>query len=244
MKRLLAPIGAAVLAVSPALAYAQEAPDPASLDAAKRTVDYVFPSGTYARIMDKTMDMVTGQFMDAAMQMPLRDLAAIGGLSEEELAEVGDGTLKEMMLLLDPHYEERMDMTMRTMMGEMGTLMTQFEPSIREGLASAYAKRFTPAQLGELNAFFATPTGGAYAADSFVIFMDPDVMSKMQEFMPVMMKEMPAIMKKVEAATAQLPKPRRFKDLSKAERKQMSDLLGIPEEELGKSGGSGLEPAG
>lgn len=232
------------LGVAPALAQettaASAAPQPATpvdatrLATARRTVDYVFPSGSYARIMNGAMSGMMDRMMDSVGKMPLRDLAALGNLSQDKVGKLGDGTLKEIMAIYDPHYQERTQLGMRAMTGELVKLMTRFEPAIRDGLAQAYARRFTVAQLEELNRFFATPTGTAYAADSFAIFMDPEVMSKMTELMPEIMKEMPALMAKMTEATASLPAPREFNDLSAAERQKLATLLGVSEEELGR----------
>ena len=100
------------------------------------------------------------------------------------------------------------------------------------GLASAYAGRFDTKQLQEMNAFFATPTGRAYAADSYIVMMSPEVMSKMQGLVPRLMKEMPAVIEKVKAATASLPEPRKYADLTNAERDKLAALLGISRKEL------------
>ena len=89
--------------------------------------------------------------------------------------------------------------------------------------------------------FFATPTGKAYAADSMIIFMDPEVMSKMTTMMPEMMKQMPAITAKLKEATAGLPPPRRAEDLTPAQRKRLAVLLGVPEEAIGEPRDYGLE---
>lgn len=239
-------LGAApALAQQPAPA-AAAAPVDAALDsgrlaAARITVDYVFPDGTYARIMDKTMDMVMSSMMDSVGKMSLRDVAAMGGMNEQQLAGVGTGTLNELMTIYDPAYERRMQATMKVMMGEMGTMMTRFEPAIRAGLAQAYARRFSADQLAEMNRFFATPTGKAYAAEAMVIFMDPAVMEKMQEFLPVLTRQMTAIMQKVQAATADLPRPRKPEDLSEAEKRRIAELLGTAAGGTGRD--QGLVPA-
>ena len=63
--------------------------------------------------------------------------------------------------------------------------MVKVEPFYREGLARAYAKHFDAAELAEINAFFATPTGNRYAATSMGMYMDPQLMAEIPDMMPV-----------------------------------------------------------
>lgn len=214
--------------------------DPARLAAARQTVDYVFPPGTYARVMNGTMDRIMDTMMDSMVRMPVKSFAGMTGLDTSKL---GSGTLAEIMQIYDPAYKQRMQITTRTMMGDMIGMMTQFEPDIREGLAQAYAAKFEAKQLAEMNAFFATPTGKAYAADSYVIMMSPQVMERMQAFMPKMMQQMPAMVEKVKAATANLPAPRKYSELSEAEKGQLARLLGISRTDLDKRETKGAAPA-
>lgn len=219
-----------VLAAEPAPAAASA--DPARLAAAKQTVDYLWPLGTYARMMNGTMDKMMDSILDSTMQLPVKDLAGIGGVDTDQL---GTASLAQIMEIYDPAYKERMRLGTRTMMTEMSGMMTEFEPDIRDGLAGAYAARFDAKQLGELNAFFATPTGKAYAADSYIIMMSPEVMAKMQAFMPRMMEKMPGIVEKVKAATESLPKQRTYAELSTAEKDKLAKLLGVSRKDLDKS---------
>lgn len=228
-------VAATTLFCAPAQAQEMRDIEPARLEAATSTIGYIFPPGTYARIMDRTMNSIMDTMMDSVGDLPMRDLARMGGLDSEELEGLGEGTLKEMLSIIDPAYDERMRVTMQVVSKEMTGLMDKFEPAFRDGLARAYAKRFTVQQLSELNAFFATPTGNAYATESMVIMTDPEVIQKMTEIMPLMMKEMPDIGKKLVDATAGLPKPRRPEDLSPAEKQRLSELLGVPVEKIGQS---------
>lgn len=244
MRPVLAAAGAAFLALSmPALA-AEPTPvsaaDPARLAAAQQTVDYIFPTGTYARMMGETMDKMMDSIFDSTMRMPLKDLVGMSGVDTDD---IGEGSLAEMMEIYDPAYQERTRLSTRIMMAEMTTLMTRFEPDIRSGLASAYAKRFDAAQLADLNRFFATPTGRAYAADSYIIMMSPDVMEKMQAFMPQVMQAMPAIVGKVKDATEKLPKPRNYADLSDADKAKLAKILGISPSELEEKEAAKANPA-
>ncbi|WP_295639706.1 DUF2059 domain-containing protein [Novosphingobium sp.] len=235
-----AALAASLCTASPALAEAPAtapaaapAPvDPARLAIARTTVNSIFPVGTYARIMDGTLTTMIPQIMGGVGKIPLRDLAGIAGLSQEKVAEMGPGTIKQIMEILDPAYERRTQAMMTGMFREMGGMMASFEPTMRDGLANAYARRFTAQQLADMNAFFATPSGKAYAADAMTIFMDPEVMSAMQAFMPKMMKQMPDLIKKVSDSTADLPKRKHMNDLTPSERKRLAELLGVKESEL------------
>ena len=233
MRPMLAAAGAAFLALSTPVFAAEPAPtsqaDPARLAAATQTVDYVFPAGTYARMMGEVMSKMMDSILDSTMRMPIKDLAGVSGV---DTGAMGEGSLAEMMEIYDPAYKERMRLSTRIMMTEMGALMSRFEPDIRAGLASAYAKRFDTTQLGELNRFFATSTGKAYAADSFIIMMSPEVMEKMQTFMPQVMQAMPTMVEKVKTATEKLPKARTYADLSEAEKTKLATILGISPSEL------------
>ena len=245
MSALLRAATAAALLLSPAAAIAQESPapaaeaspalppvDPARLQTAAATVDHIFPAGTYAKIMNGTMDSIVRQSVDSMAALPMRDLVGLAGLKPEEAAKVGKGTLAEVMAILDPAFRQRTDLSMAVMRDEMTRMMTQFEPDMRAGLAEAYARRFSASQLDELNRFFATPTGSEYAANAMTLFMDPAVMGRMQALLPQIMRQMPAMIQKMTAATANLPKPRRYADLTAAERARLARLLGLSEADL------------
>ena len=219
-------------AQAPADTSAPAPADPARLAAARITVDHIFPAGTYARLMGAPMEKMMDQMMGGAGQLPLRELAAMGGAKPEDIAKLNKATLDDIMAIYDPAYHQRMGTMMHVMMGEMGGMMAQIEPDIRDGLAHAYAGKFTADQLADMNRFFATPSGDAYASNALMLQMDPAVMGKMQAFMPLFLKQMPQIMKKVEEANAKLPKPRSWQDLTPAERHKLSQLLGISEKDL------------
>jgi Uncharacterized protein conserved in bacteria (DUF2059) len=237
---ILCLIPLALLAAGPTAALAQDgaatatatpAPPPIAADrlaAARTTVNAVFPKGTYARLMEQAMGGTLNTLMGSLGDLPARDLVAATGVAGTDLENLGDATLKEMLAILDPAYEQRMTITMKAMTGQMTELMSEFEPAFQDGLARAYARRFDTAQLGELNRFFATPTGAAYASESMMLFMDPEVMSKMTELMPALLERMPRIIEGMTAATANLPQPRKVGDLTPEERAKLEALMGKP----------------
>ncbi len=179
---------------------------PARLDAAQSAVDYLFPLGTYERMMKGTMDQMMDQMMKSMGNMRMGDLAGAGGVARGDMPDgMGEKTLAEMATEMDPHYAERTQISTKVIMDEMVDLMITMEPAVRTALTNIYARKFTVAQLTEMNDFFATDTGSAFARDYMMVFVDPEMMQSMMSMVPELMQAMPDIMKKVEKATAHLP---------------------------------------
>jgi hypothetical protein len=205
---------------------AAPAADPARLAAAQTVVNEVFPVGTYRKMMDGTLDKMMGQMSDQMLNIPIADLARIGGLPEDKLKSVKPATLKQIMLIVDPAFQKRMDAMMPVMMGMLVDLMDKLEPDVRAGLVEAYAHRFTSPQLAELDRFFSTPTGGAFATQSMLVYTDPAVMERMAKMTPTLLEMMPAMIKKMQAATAGIPPMPKGNQLTKQQRDKLTALLG------------------
>jgi hypothetical protein len=220
MKRLLIGLAATVafvagpaLAQMPAAVPPVTAPDPVLFEAAKPVVNAIFPIGTYRRMMSGTLSQMVDQMMGSMMDMKASEMVGViapdAKGKDDAKAIVGDRSIGQMAEIADPAFRERTKITMDVMFAEMIPLMEKMEPQIRTNMTSIYARKFNATQLGDLARFFATPSGKAYADQSMMVFMDPDMIKSMQSFVPEFLKAMPDIMKKVEAATAHLPKPKK-----------------------------------
>ena len=204
-------------------AVAQEAPPPratipvtetapvdaARLALARKAVDAAWPLGTYARLMNGQMQDMMDGMMASMMDLKLSDVAKLDAAAGTEENPLGNKSMRQLMAEADPHFEERMRIMNRVVMAEMAPIMDRIEPAFRDGLSHAFARKFNATQLEELNRFFATPTGAAYASESMLMYMEPEAMSAMMQMMPELMAAMPDIMKRVQAATAHLPPPPR-----------------------------------
>jgi Uncharacterized protein conserved in bacteria (DUF2059) len=220
------------LAPLPAWAQTSDVISPAQLAAARPVVDKLFPLGTYKRLMGGTLSKMMDGMMGSAMDMPVADIARISGVDADRVAAMDKASMGQVMAILDPHFRERMSVGMRAMMDSMTDFMSTYEPNVRDALSRAYARKFSASQLGELRAFFNTPTGSLYASESIAMYMDPEMMGAMQSVMPDMVKKMPEFVGIMTKATESLPKARNVNDLSDAELKELSRLLGVPEREL------------
>ena len=206
----------------------------ARIPAANQVVDQIFPPGTYMKMMDESMRPVMDGVMGQMGSLPLSSILAMAGLSESEVGDVGEGTLAELMEIVDPAYQERQKLVADETVSWITRLMDTIEPSFRRGLSRAYAVRFSEAELHEMSAFFSTPTGSHYAGESMLIMTDPQVMAVMGEMMPAMMEMMPGMMTAIQERSAELPPARRFEELSDDEKARFAELLGLPVEEVGE----------
>lgn len=172
-------IGATPLAAQDATAPAIDAtatlpaPAPERLAVAERVVDRIWPVGTLRRMMESSMsgyaEALTGVEAaidtgggDSKAERRAQHEARTGrSLSDSPAGQAGGQSLAEMNAVLLPIFE-------------------RIEPPMRVAIARIYARRYDVAQLGELEAFFSTPTGSAYAADSLTIMNDPEMVAAMQ----------------------------------------------------------------
>lgn len=206
--------------------------DPARLAVARRVAARLLPPGIYKEIMSGSMDAVMGSMGGALKAMPLGQIAQMGGMTVEDAKALDKIDLTQIMEIYDPRWEERQQRTMQGMFGAMGGFFTTMEPQLRDGMAQAYASRFSLVELTDLDRFFATPTGTKYAASATTIMTDPAVMNTMKDMMPKMMQHMPQFMEAAKKAAAGLPPPRTLEDLSPAEKARLSKAMGIDESKL------------
>lgn len=211
----------------------------ARMPAAETVVERIFPEGTYAKMMNDTMKPMMDGMMGSFMDVPVGEIAKLTGLYSGDLNALGEGSVNEIMAILDPAFEDRTKLITDVTLDIVTETMAQIEPGYRAGLARAYAVRFTEAELADMNAYFSTPTGAKYAAESMLIYTDPQVMAAMNEMMPAMMGMMPDMMAQIAEASEQFPPARKYSDLDEAEQIELARLLGVSQDELAESEPSG-----
>ena len=204
----------------------------ARLPIAMQVVAKLMPEGIYAQLMDETMrPMMDGMFGDMSA-LPAVAIATATGLDLDELAELEEKRLEEAHALIDPDAKPRQEAMTGAFIDMITEVVNEIEPAYRAGLARAYATRFTKAELADLDRYFATEIGAKYAANSFLIFSDPQVMATMNEMMPAMMERMPVMMESIEQTIEKYDTGRSFAELSDGEKSRLAELLGVTVEEL------------
>jgi hypothetical protein len=194
--------------------------DPARLTLAQKTMGALIPAGSIEKMIDnlygKMFKTIMGEFGGQSDLM----LSIQTGVESEQIAKLDEATKGKVADMFDPHRKEREDQITKVIKPLISEVLGDMEPPMREGLAKAYARKFTAAQLTDLNGFLATPTGTLYAGEWMALQADPEVMVAVVKAVP------PLVTKFIDRAP-ELEKD--FKDLPKE--KQLSDF---DDKELGK----------
>ncbi|WP_293984119.1 DUF2059 domain-containing protein [Sphingobium sp.] len=200
--------------------------DPALLAKARPIAATIIPDGVMARMMGPMMQKMLAPMLDGMTKMPVRDLMKAGGMAPEEADRLNPATIEQIMAIVDPAYRQRMQILIGGMMPALGRFMGRYEPDMREGMAEAFASRYSSTELDQIGAFMRTPAGARFGGGFMELATDPHYLGKVQSMMPALMQAMPDIMKDSQAQLAKLPKPRSYKDLTPAERERLETLLG------------------
>ena len=196
------------------------------LPAATAVVAMMMPEGFYGEMMGDMMDKMMRPMM-AMFSSPDFLLASRIAAGEDALSAMGDAEKAELLAMLDPAYDRRVDVIIGTLTANMADMFVVLEPPMREGLSKAYAVRFDGAQLRDIAGFFATPTGGQFARESMALFADPQVMQATMQALPQMMGSIGNMESAMKEAMESLPAERGLDDLSDAEKARMAQILGV-----------------
>lgn len=201
--------------------------EPARLALAQQTTAALVPSGSLERMMDNLYGKMFKTIMAQADGASDLMLSIKTGVESDKIAALDAGTKTAIADLFDPHRKEREEQITKVVKPLISEALADLEPPMREGMAKAYARKFSAQQLGELNAFFATPTGHAYAQEWMAAQADPEVMLAVAKAVP------PMVLKFIDRAPAiaedfkDLPQERALADLSDVEMKKLAKMMKV-----------------
>lgn len=177
-------------------------------------VDALWPDGTTEMMMeqmagpmtDAIFGSISSMSSDSILEM-VRPMAEDDAALEEMERQLAGKSMGELMVIIDPHFEERQRISMRIMFDAMGPVMADAEPMMKARLAEAFDRQYSDAELAAANQFFATPEGRGFAAKFMAVYMDPEYLGTMSELTPALMEVMPRAVADIRKATGHLPPP-------------------------------------
>jgi len=182
----------------------QPDPDPVRFALAQTAVQPMWPNGAYAKMMAGFVDSL----FNGAMTMKKADLTPVAPSVKKSGSRSADKAMGERPAANDPNFDQRMAAIRGIVDDEIGKISIVIDPRMRDGLARSMARRFDARQLTDINAFFATPSGHAFAAEYMQLWFEPDTFRSMVTAFPEMMKLMPDATQRLKAVNEKFPKPR------------------------------------
>jgi len=207
------------------------AAEEARLPAGQQVANSLLPPGAYGKAIEDAFTPMAGKIMDMVEPNNAARVAKLAGVSASALEGLDQTKLDGIVALLDPQADERNKKIVDFVFAEVAGAMVKIEPFYREGMARAYAKHYDAAQLAEINAFFATPTGNLYASRSMAMYMDPQVMATIPDMIPVMVGHVAEAATRFVLELDTIPVTRDVDALGAGERTQLLRLLGMTEDE-------------
>lgn len=205
--------------VAPVAAPSLPQVDPAQLALASVTANALFRDGTMARMFDRMLSTGPNGYASSFLDMSLADVMGmapqLGGTLPKDSPEL-HMTFRQMATKNDPYFEQRIAAIHQVVVSEAARLGPRFEPQLREGLAQSMARRFTLAQLTDMNRFFSSASGRAFGDEMYLIWMDPAVLRSVMSTFPALGAEFPTVTQRVKAASDRFPWPEKPKPAAPA----------------------------
>ena len=201
--------------------------DPVQLKLAESTAAKLLPNGSMKAMMTKMFETFVTPLMNALPEMSSGEIMIKTGIYEGDVETLDDEKRKTITAILDPARKDRGKQMIEAITPLLDETMALLEPPMRTGISRAYARKFSAEQLRQINGFFATPTGAAFAAESYPLQADPEVMRAMFKAMPELLKTLKAKGPSLDTEMKKLPKERTLTDLTDAEMAALAKLLNV-----------------
>jgi len=201
--------------------------EPARLALAQKTMGALIPAGSLEKMIDnlygKMFKTIMGEFGGQSDLM----LSIQTGVESEQIAKLDEATKGKVADMFDPHRKEREDQITKVIKPLISEVLGDMEPPMREGMSKAYARKFTAAQLTDLNGFLATPTGTLYANEWMALQADPEVMVAVVKAVPPLINKFIDRAPELEKDFKDLPKEKQLSDFNDKELAKLAKLMKV-----------------
>ncbi|MEO1968895.1 MAG: DUF2059 domain-containing protein [Sphingomonadaceae bacterium] len=203
----------------------------ARMPTARALIMQIMPPGS----MSKIYNTMFKRYFDPMMKMAdgAADLEVAADLGQDaDTLSLSKEQAKQVVAILDPSAQERKQRSMESFQKMLTKAMTVMEPDMREGMAEAYAVNFDDKELADIGAFFATPSGTAFAQRSVVLASDPHILAATMKGLPKMMDQLAPMKTEIEKSLFDTPAPRSYASLTLAERQELGKLTGLSQAQI------------
>lgn len=201
--------------------------DPARLTLAQKTTAALVPAGSLEKMVDNMYGTMFRALMAEMGGMSDTSLSIKTGVDGDQIAKMDDASKAAAADLFDPYRKQREEQITRIVKPLISEVLGDMEAPMRGGMARAYARKLTAPQLTELNAFFATPAGSAYASEWMALQADPEVMVAIIKAVPPLINKFIDRAPQLESQFKDIPKEKTLADFSDADIAKLAKLMQV-----------------
>ncbi|UNU43526.1 DUF2059 domain-containing protein [Sphingopyxis sp. YF1] len=201
---------------------------PAQLALAETTTGALVPPGSLEKMIDNLYGKLFRGLLGELGGMSDLMLSIKTGVESEKIEALDAPTKEAIADIFDPHRKAREEKIMTSIKPIVSEVLRDFEEPTRAGMARAFARKFSADQLTQMNAFFATPAGQAYASEWMALQADPEVILAIIKSVPPMANKWIDRVPELEGKFKDdLPKEKQLGDLSDAELTKLAKLMKV-----------------
>ncbi len=201
--------------------------EPARLTLAQQTMGSLIPAGSLEKMIDNLYGKIFKTLMGELGGQSDLMISIKTGVDNDKIAALDETTKTRIADMFDPHRKEREDQITKVIKPLISEALTDMERPMREGMAKAYARKFSAAQLTDLNTFLATPTGTIYANEWMALQADPEVMVSVMKALPPLISKFMDRGPQLEKDMKDLPKEKQLSDFSDKELASLAKLMKV-----------------
>lgn len=201
--------------------------EPARLSLAQQSMGALIPAGSLEKMIDNLYGKMFKTLMGELGGQSDLMLSIKTGVEGDTIGALDAATKTKIADMFDPHRQEREDQITRVIKPLISEALTDLERPMRDGMAKAYARKFSAAHLTDLNAFLATPTGALYASEWMALQADPEVMVAVLKAVPPMVTKFMDRGPQIEKDMKELPKEKQLSDFSDKELASLAKLMKV-----------------
>lgn len=204
------------------------------LPLARAVMVQFMPEGAMSKMVKPIFDKILAPMLNKIEQRSAEDVARLLRVNEDTL-DLSDDDIKEITALLDPARDKRTQLFKTQFPIFMDKMMVKFEPIVRDAMIELYAINFNDAQLTDIGAFLATPTGQEFGQKMYTMGADPRMIRASVKMVPSIMQDLMPLANDLQKQAESLGKARKFNELDSASRARIAELTGISEAKLRKA---------
>lgn len=201
--------------------------EPARLTLAQKTTAALIPAGSLERMIDNLYGKMFNTLMEEMGGQSDLMISIKTGVDNDKVSALDEATKVKIADMFDPHRKEREDQITKVIKPLISEALADMEAPMRDGMAKAYARKFSAAQLTDLNGFLATPTGTVYANEWMAAQADPEVMLAVMKAVPPLITKFMDRAPAIEKDMKDLPKEKQLADLNDKDLSKLAKLMKV-----------------